>query len=208
MEDKDLELYLAKAKAADTGINSFSENINNVPVAWEKGDIITFPPTIKNHSFKTKIGGKSYEYIVVHVKSANDSEHYANFFPSVFRRRARKCDWDTVDGVDVAIPTNEWVSAGGSIIEILYKKNSKVNKVITELLGKSIVISELHEVESNKYSTNEQDIVKVYDFEPHGWSLGTYVDYEEVPGSATTTTTDVENADAVEVATDEAQQQA
>lgn len=199
MEDnKDLELYLAKAKAADSSISSFSENINNVPVAWEKGDIITFPATIKGHAFKTKIGTKNYEYIVVHVKSADGSEHYANFFPSVFRRRARKCDWDTEDGVDVAIPTNEWVSAGGSIIEMLYKKNSKVNKVITELLGKSIEISEIHEVESNKYNTNEQDIVKVYDFEPHGWSLGTYVDFEEVTESATTTTTDVEEAAADE----------
>lgn len=198
MEDKDLELYLAKAKAADDSISSFSENINNVPVAWEKGDIITFPATIKNHAFKTKIGTKKYEYIVVHVKSADGSEHYANFFPSVFRRRARKCNWDTVDGVDVATPTNEWVSAGGSIIEILYKKNSKVNKVITELLGKSIEISKIHEVESNKYNTNEQDIVKVYDFEPHGWSLSTYVDSEEVTESATTTTTDVEEAAADE----------
>jgi hypothetical protein len=194
MEDKDLELYLAKAKAADEGISSFSENINNVPVAWEKGDIITFPTTIKGHSFKTKIGTKKYEYIVVHVKSADGSERYANFFPSVFRRRARKCDWDTVDGVDVAIPTNEWVSAGGSIVESLYQKNSKVNDVITKVLGKSIEISELHEVESSKYGTNEQEIVKVYDFEPHGWSLGTYVNFEEVTESATTTTTDAEEA--------------
>jgi hypothetical protein len=168
---EELELYLAKAKAADEGINSFSEVIGNIPTPWEKGDVITFPATIKGNAFKTKIGAKKYEYIVVHVKKLDGSEHYANFFPSLFRRRARKCDWETVDGVDVAIPTNEFVVAGGSIIEKLYKKNSKVNDVVIAVLGKSIEISELHEVESQEYGSSNQELAKVYDFEPHGWSL-------------------------------------
>ena len=168
---EELDLYLAKAKAADEGINSFSEVIGNIPTPWEKGDVITFPASIKGNAFKTKIGSKKYEYIVVHVKKADGSEHYANFFPSLFRRRARKCIWETVDGVDVAIPTNDFESAGGSIVEKLYKKNSKVNDVVVAILGKSIEISELHEVESQEYGSSNQELAKVYDFEPHGWSL-------------------------------------
>jgi hypothetical protein len=172
MADKDLELYLAKAKAADEGISSFSEVIGNVPTPWEKDDVITFPDTIKGNSFKTKIGNKKYEYIVVHVKSADGSERHANFFPSLFRRRARKCDWETQDGVDVAIPTNDFVVAGGSIITELYAKNSKMNDVVNALLGKSIRISEVHEVESQEFGSNNQELAKVYDFEPEGWTIG------------------------------------
>ena len=168
---EDLELYLAKAKAADEGINSFSEVIGNIPTPWEKDDVITFPAVIKGNAFKTKIGSKKFEYIVVHVKKVDGSEHYANFFPSLFRRRARKCDWETVDGVDVAIPTNDFVVAGGSIVEKLYNKNSKVNDVVVAVLGKSIKISEVHEVESQEYGSTNQELAKVYDFEPHGWSL-------------------------------------
>lgn len=184
----ELELYLQKAKAADEAIGSFTEVIGNVPSPWEKGDIITFPNTIKGHSFKTKINGKKYEYIVVHVRSLDGTERYANFFPSLFRRRARKCDWDTVDGVDVAIPTNNFVSAGGSIVEKLYKKNSKVNDVILAVLGKSIQISNVDPVESMKFGTTEQDIVKVYDFEPVGWNLTTSEETttEETTADATT----------------------
>ena len=104
---QDLILYLEKAKAADESINSFSEVIGNVPTPWEKGDIITFPNTIEGNAFKTKIGNKKYEYIVVHVKSANGNERQANFFPSLFRRRARRCEYETVDGVEIAVPTNE-----------------------------------------------------------------------------------------------------
>ena len=66
--DKDLELYLAKAKAADESIGSFTEVIGNVPTPWEKGDVITFPKTVKGNAFKTKIGNKKYEYIVVSVR--------------------------------------------------------------------------------------------------------------------------------------------
>jgi hypothetical protein len=168
---EDLELYLAKAKAADEGINSFSEVIGNIPTPWEKDDIITFPAVIKGNAFKTKIGSKKFEYIVVHVKKADGSEHYANFFPSLFRRRARKCDWETIDGIDVAVPTNDFVIAGGSIVEKLYNKNSKVNDVVVAVLGKSIKISEVHEVQSQEYGSTNQELAKVYDFEPHGWSL-------------------------------------
>jgi hypothetical protein len=167
----DLELYLAKAKAADEGIGSFTEIIGNVPTPWAQGDVITFPASIKGNAFKTKIGNKKYEYIVVHVKSADGSERYANFFPSLFRRRARKCEWDTIDGVDVATPTNEFVAAGGTIIEKLYTKSAKMNDVINALLGKSIEISEVHEVESQEFGTTNPELAKVYDFEPHGWSL-------------------------------------
>ena len=177
---EELELYLAKAKAADEGISSFSEVIGNIPTPWEKGDVITFPASIKGNAFKTKIGAKKYEYIVVHVKKVDGSEHYANFFPSLFRRRARKCDWETVDGVDVAIPTNEFVEAGGIIVDKLYKKNSKVNDVVLAVLGKSIEISELHEVESQEYGSSNQELAKVYDFEPYGWSLDDEVAEVEV----------------------------
>ena len=58
MDDKDLELYLKKAKAADESISGFTEVIGNTPTPWEKDDVITFPDTIKGHSFKTKIGNK------------------------------------------------------------------------------------------------------------------------------------------------------
>jgi hypothetical protein len=163
---------LAKAKAADEGISSFSEVIGNVPTAWEKGDVITFPTTVKGHSFKTKIGAKKYEYIVVSVKGADGAERHANFFPSLFRRRARKCDWETQDGVDVAIPTNDFVVAGGSIITKLYTKNSRMNDVVNSLLGKSIKISEVHEVESQEFGSNNPQLAKVYDFEPEGWTIG------------------------------------
>lgn len=167
----DLELYLAKAKASDEGIGGFTEVIGNVPTPWAKGDIITFPTTIKGNAFKTKIGNKKYEYIVVHVKSTDGTERYANFFPSLFRRRARKCDWETVDGVEIAIPTDDFQPAGGSIVEKLYTKKAKMNDVINALLGKAIEISELHEIESQEFGTNNPELAKVYDFEPHGWSL-------------------------------------
>lgn len=184
MEDKDLELYLAKAKASDESISGFSEVIGNVPTPWEKDDIITFPTSIKGNSFKTKIGNKKYEYIVVHVKAADGGERYANFFPSLFRRRARKCDWDTVDGVDIAIPTNDFVEAGGSIVDKIYKKRSKVNDVVIAVLGKSIKISELHEVESQEFGSNKQDMAKVYDFEPVDWSIDAPVAEDAPAGDA------------------------
>ena len=169
--EKDLELYLAKAKASDEGIGSFTEVIGNVPTPWAQGDVITFPEAIKGNAFKTKIGNKKYEYIVVHVKSADNSERYANFFPSLFRRRARVCEWDTVDGVDVAIPTNDFVAAGGSIVEKLYTKAAKMNDVVNNLLGKSIEISEIHEVESQEFGSTNPKLAKVYDFEPEGWEI-------------------------------------
>ena len=167
----ELELYLEKAKASDEGIGSFSEVIGNVPTPWEKGDIITFPKTVKGNAFKTKIGNKKYEYIVVAVKGADGTERFANFFPSLFRRRARKCDWETVDGVDVAIPTKDFVVAGGSIVNKLYTKSARMNEVMNALLGKSIKISEVHEVESQEFGSENQQLAKVYDFEPEGWSL-------------------------------------
>lgn len=170
--DKDLELYLKKAKATDTAISSFSEAIGNAPVAWQEDDIITFPATIKGYSFKRKFNGRLLEYIVVTVTSPDGTTRPGDFFPSLFRKRARKCDWDTVDGVDIAVPTKEFAEAGGSIVEKIYKKNSKVNDVVTAVLGKSIRISAVHEVESLKFGTvNEQDIAKIYDFEPEGWSI-------------------------------------
>ena len=167
--DKDLELYLEKAKAADEMISSFSEVIGNIPTPWEKGDIITFPDTIEGNAFKTKIGNKKYEYIVVHIKGVDGAERQANFFPSLFRRR--RCVWETIDGVEVAIPTNDIVSAGGSIVEKLYKRHSKVNDVVNEVLGKSIRISEIHCVQSQEFGTDNPELAKVYDFEPEGWSI-------------------------------------
>lgn len=169
--DQDLELYLAKAKAADEGISGFTEVIGNVPTPWDKNDVITFPKVIKGNAFKTKIGNKKYEYIVVSVKGADGAERFANFFPSLFRRRARKCAWETVDGVEKAIPTNEFVVAGGSIVDQLYTKAAKMNDVVNTLLGKSIRISEVHEVESQEFGSENQQLAKVYDFEPEGWSL-------------------------------------
>lgn len=169
--NNELELYLKKAKAADESISGFTEVIGNVPTPWEAGDVITFPTTIKGNSFKTKIGNKKYEYIVVSVKGADGTERYANFFPSLFRRRARVCNWETVDGVDKAIPTNDFVVAGGSIVEKLYTKAAKMNDVMNTLLGKSIKISEVHEVESQEFGSENQQLAKVYDFEPEGWTI-------------------------------------
>jgi hypothetical protein len=90
----------------------------------------------------------------------------------LFRRRARKCDWETIDGVDKAIPTNEFVVAGGSIVDKLYTKAAKMNDVMNALLGKSIKISEVHEVESQEFGSENQQLAKVYDFEPEGWTIG------------------------------------
>ena len=173
--DKDLELYLKKAKAQDTAISGFTETIGNAPAAWQENDIITFPATIKGNSFKRKFNGRLLEYIVVKVKSADGTERYGDFFPSLFRKRARRCDWETVDGVDVATPhqgPDAFAEAGGSIVEKIYKKNAKVNDVVLAVLGKSIRISEVHEIESLKFGTaNEQDMAKIYDFEPEGWTI-------------------------------------
>jgi hypothetical protein len=186
MDDKDLELYLKKAKATDEGISSFSDTIGNSPVSWKKDDVITFPAVIKGNSFKRKFNGRKLEYIVVKVTSEDGTERYGDFFPSLFRKRARKCDWDTVDGVDVAIPQqgpDAFVVAGGSIVEKIYNKNSKVNDVVVAVLGKSIRISEVHEVESLKFgTTNEQDMAKVYDFEPEGWTIDA-PEAEEAPAA-------------------------
>ena len=168
---QDLILYLSKAKAADKSIGSFTEVVGNVPAPWKKGDVITFPDTIEGNAFKTKIDNKYFEYIVVAVKSADGTERYANFFPSLFRRRARVCIWDIVDGVEVAIPTNEFVVAGGSIVNQLYAKRIRVNDVVTAILGKSIRISEIHEVESQEFGSTSPKLAKVYDFEPEGWEI-------------------------------------
>jgi hypothetical protein len=89
----------------------------------------------------------------------------------LFRRRARVCVWETVDGVEKAIPTNEFVVAGGSIVDKLYTKAAKMNDVMSTLLGKSIRISEIHEVESQEFGSENQQLAKVYDFEPEGWAL-------------------------------------
>lgn len=172
MEEKELELYLKKAKPTDEGISSFTEAIGNVPTPWEKGDVITFPTTIKGNAFKTKIGARKYEYIVVHVKSADGNDRQANFFPSLFRKRVRVCNWDTVDSVYVTIPTNDFVVAGGSIVEQLYTKKSKVNDLVLAVLGKSIKISEVHWVPSQEFGSTNPEWAKVYDFEPEGWTIG------------------------------------
>lgn len=185
---EDLNLYLAKAKAADEPIGGFTEVIGNTPSPWEQGDVITFPNTVKGNAFKTKIGNKKYEYIVVSVTSANGETRYANFFPSLFRRRARRCEYETVDGIEIAVPTNEFFVAGGSIVTNLYSKKAKMNEVIASLLGKSIVISAVTVVDSNKFGTNEPDTVKVYDFEPKGWSLTT--DDQAADDQATNTVDD------------------
>ena len=195
--DKELELYLPpkKAKAADESISSFSEVIRNVPTPWEKGDIITFPNTIKGNSFKTKIGSKKFEYIVVHVKKADGSEHYANFFPSLFRRRVRKCYREqTKDGVDVAIPTDDFVVTGGSIVDKLFTKLSKMNDVVKAILGKSIRISEVDHVLSQGFGTTYPELVKVYDFEPEGWTIrDAPVDTPEDTTTAPDTIKEIEN---------------
>lgn len=188
---EDLNLYLAKAKAADEPIGGFTEVIGNTPSPWEQGDVITFPNTIKGNAFKTKIGNKKYEYIVVTVTSATGETRYANFFPSLFRRRARRCEYETVDGVEIAVPTNDFVVAGGSIVANLYSQKAKMNEVITSLLGKSIVISAVTVVDSNKFGTNEPDTVKVYDFEPKGWSF-------VAPAADAQTTNDVTDNDVVD----------
>lgn len=168
---KDLIINLPKAKEDDTSISSFSEVIGDTPTPWRKDDIITFPQTIEGNAFKTKIGNKMYEYIVVTVKSDDGSEHPAKFFPSLFRRRVRRCNWEFVDGVEVATPTNDFIIAGGSIVDQLYSKKSRVNDVITAILGKSIRISAVHEFESQEYGTNKPKLQKVYDFEPEGWTI-------------------------------------
>lgn len=170
---QDLELYLAKAKETEVSISSFTEVIGNVPTPWKKGDIITFPTTIEGNAFKTPIGNKKYEYIVVSVKGADGTERFANFFPSLFRRRARVCNWETVDK---AIPTNDFVVAGGSIVDKLYTKAARMNDVMNKLLGKSIVISEVHEVESQEFGSTNPALVKVYDFEPEGWTIESETD--------------------------------
>ena len=169
---EDLELYLPQKRTSDEPISSFTEVIGNVPTPWEKGDVITFPATIEYNSFKTKIGNKKYEYIVVHVKSADGSERQADFFPSLFRRRARKCDWDIVDGAYVVTPTNDFVTAGGSIVEQLYTKKSKINDVVLAVLGKSIRISKVYIVKSQEFGSTNPELAIVYDFEPEGWTIG------------------------------------
>ena len=168
---KDLEIHLAKAAATDEGIKSFSEKIGNIPTPWEKGDIITFPKKIEGNSFKRKIGTDKFEYIVVTVTSVDGTTRPADFFPSLFRRRVRRCDIETRDDVPTAVPTNEYVAAGGSIVDKLYAKSCRVNDVVTAVLGKSIVISEVHEVDSCKFGTTEPATAKVFDFEPSGWKF-------------------------------------
>lgn len=168
---QDLILGLTKAQATDESISSFSEAIGNVPTPWEKGDVIKFPDTIEGNAFKTLIGNMKLEYIVVHVKCADGSERQDKFFPSLFRKRTRRCDWNTVDGVNIAIPTNDFVVTGGSIVEPLYTKKSKINDIVLTVLGKSIKISNVWEVKSQEYGSTHPELAKVYDFEPEGWSI-------------------------------------
>ena len=170
--DKDLELYLPKTEAVDESISSFSEVTGNVPTPWKKGDIITFPNTIEGNAFKTKIGNKKYEYIVVNVKSVDGSERQADFFPSLFCRRVRKYYWEETNGVEKIIQTNDFVVAGGSIVTEIYDKSRKVNDVVTAVLGKSIRISEVDHVWSLEYGTADIEKTIVYDFEPEGWTIG------------------------------------
>ena len=169
---EDLELYLPIKRTSDEPISSFTEVIGNVPTPWEKGDVITFPATIENNSFKTKIGNKKYEYIVVHVKSVDGSERQADFFPSLFRRRVRKYYREETNGVEKVIQTNDFLVAGGSIVTEIYDKSRKVNDVVTAVLGKSIRISEVHVVLSIEYGSTNLELAKIYDFEPEGWTIG------------------------------------
>lgn len=123
-------IYLPKKRTSDEPISSFTEVIGNVPTPWKKGDVITFPATIEGNSFKTKIGNKKYEYIVVNVKSVDGSERQADFFPSLFRRRVRKFYWEETNGVKKLIQTNDFLVAGGSIVTEIYDKSRKVNDVL------------------------------------------------------------------------------
>lgn len=168
---QDLIIGLQEKRATDESISSFSEAIGNVPTPWEKGEVITFPHTIEGNAFKTLIGNERLEYIVVHVKCADGSEREDKFFPSLFRKRVRKCEWDIVDGVNVATPTNYIFATGGSIVEPLYTKKSKVNDIVLAVLGKSIKISNVREVKSIEYGSRNPELAKVYDFEPEGWSI-------------------------------------
>lgn len=169
---EELEIYLPKKRTSDEPISSFTEVIGNVPTPWEKGDVITFPATIEGNSFKTKIGNKMYEYIVVDVKSVDGCERQADFFPSLFRRRLRKYYWEETNGIWKAFQTNDFVVAGGSIVTEIYDKSRKVNDVVTAVLGKSIRISEVEYVWSLEFGTTNLELAKVYDFEPEGWTIG------------------------------------
>ena len=131
---QDLILGLPITRATDESISSFSEAIGNVPTPWEKGDVITFPDTIEGNAFKTLIGNMMLEYIIVDVMCADGSERRDKFFTSLFRKRARLCEWKIVDGVNVAIPTNFIFTTGGSIVERLCTKNSKANDIVLAVL--------------------------------------------------------------------------
>ena len=168
---QDLILGLPINRATDESISSFSEAIGNVPTPWEKGDVITFPDTIEGNAFKTLIGNKRLEYIIVDVRCADGSERRDKFFPSLFRKRARKCEWEIVEGVNVATPTDDFVVAGGRIVEPLYTKKSRVNDIVLAVLGKSIKISNVWEVKSIEFGSSNPKLVNVYDFEPEGWSI-------------------------------------
>ena len=168
---EELIIGLTKARVTDEGISSFSEVIGNIPTPWKKGDVITFPDTIEGNAFKTLIGNKRLEYIVVDVRCADGSERQDKFFPSLFRKRARKCEWEIVEGVNVATPTDDFVVAGGRIVEPLYTKKSRVNDIVLAVIGKSIKISNVWEVKSIEFGSSNPKLVNVYDFEPEGWSI-------------------------------------
>lgn len=162
---QDLILGLTKNQATDESISSFSEAIGNVPTPWEKGDVITFPDTIEGNAFKTLIDNKKLEYIIVDVRCADGSERRDKFFPSLFRKRTRLCEWKIVDGVNVAIPTDIIFTTGGNIVKRLCTKNSKVNDIVLAVLGKSIRISKVLEVKSLEFGSTNPELVKVYHFE-------------------------------------------
>lgn len=162
---QDLILGLPINRATDESISSFSETIGNVTTPWEKGDVITFPDTIEGNAFKTLIGNKKLEYIIVDVRCADGSERRDKFFPSLFRKRTRLCEWKIVDGVNVAIPTDIIFTTGGNIVERLCTKNSKVNDIVLAVLGKSIRISKVLEVKSREFGSINPELVKVYHFE-------------------------------------------
>ena len=162
---QDFIIGLPINRATDESISSFSEAIGNVPTPWEKGDVITFPDTIEGNAFKTLIGNKKLEYIIVDVRCADGSERRDKFFPSLFRKRARLCKWKIVDGVNVAIPTDIIYTTGGNIVERLCTKNSKVNDIVLAVLGKSIRISKVLEVKSREFGSTNPELVKVYHFE-------------------------------------------
>lgn len=155
-----IELVRDRSKASDRSIKSFTGVVSNEVVAWEAGDVVTFPSEIKDNAFETKINGRAAQYLLV---TAGEDD-VRQFFPSIVRRRVRVCEeGETLDnGTVQAVLTNEYETCSGTVVDD-YRKCVSINEFVELCIQKKkLKFTNVKEVPTNRFGTMEFTTGKVY----------------------------------------------